>query len=252
MLRIGLTSDTHIGITTAKAIRKMLLEMREQAPDVIVHAGDFCGGHVGYRSVRSTCRLMREVFPDTPIVAVLGNHDSWSRKPRDPAREAGWVEISRVTPPLYAFTKNMAEIRKAFATWNVHFLDDAGPFRFRGTTFVGSTGWYAKFVATNDLAHLPNGLGGDTFRHMQKEAEITLQRNLDLLTDADTYRIFVSHFPVINPADFGWSEKLGEILIADYGIKKFFNGHFHQRHEGPLKYESGSDYGKPRYLMVEA
>jgi predicted MPP superfamily phosphohydrolase len=250
-VNLGLISDTHLGLTKEKILRRCLEEMSEQKPDIVVHAGDYCGGHTGHKSVRTTCRLMRKIFPDTPIVSVIGNHCLWT-KGRNRQRDEGWVDVVKLQPTLSAYTQNLQKIREAFKEYDVHFLDEQGPFRHDGVTLVGHTGWYSRHVGTNDLTHLPGGLGGDTFRHLLKEADRIVMENLSQLTDEDTYRIFVSHFPVIDPKDYGWSEKLGEILVSDYKIRKFLNGHFHERHEGPLRYESGSDYGKPRYLMVKA
>src|ERR1051326_7305272 len=251
MLKVALTSDTHVGLTKMKALENCFTEMAAHKPDVVVHAGDFCGGHMGDRSVRSTFRLLRRIFPDIPILAVLGNHDYWCGKPRVESRDGDWTVFTQYRPSLSTYQLNLNKIRTAFVESNIFFLDEYGPFRIEGVTFVGHTGWYKLFVATNDLLHLPSGLGGDTFRHFQRAADTEVMVNLGLLTEEDTNRVFVSHFPVIDPRDFGWSEKLGELLVENYQIKKFLNGHMHERHEGPLKYEAGSDYGSPRYLIIE-
>lgn len=234
-VKIALTSDTHIGITKYKQLKKMFEEMSLLNPDVVVYAGDYCGGVTGYKSVRSTTKLIRGIFPSIPILSCAGNHDYWSGK----------------RPSLSLYSMNMNKIRDAFKVSDIHFLDEYGPARVKGITFVGHTGWYKYHVETNDPAYLPTGLGGDTFRYLQKEADLAVQKNLECLNAADTYRIFVSHFPVINPRDFGWCSKFGEVLISEYGIKKFLSGHFHERREGPLSYECGSDYEKPKYMMIE-
>jgi DNA repair exonuclease SbcCD nuclease subunit len=221
--------------------------------DLVVHAGDFCGGRTGYKSVATTSSLLREVFPNTPIVAVLGNHDIWM-KPTRKFKGEGWYPIDYGAPSLFSYTKCLRKIEEAFLIQKIHFLDKDGVFRdsrFPGVALVGHSGWYKHKPNSNDWCHLPVGLEGDTHSHLLKKAETEVFKNLDQLTPEDTKRVFVSHHPVIEPRDWGWDSKLGELLITDYSIKTFLNGHLHERHEGPLKWEAGSDYNNPRYVVLE-
>jgi hypothetical protein len=252
-MRMLQISDSHVGITKRAAIRRMLEEASSEQFDVIVHCGDYCGGAKGWRSVRETVKLIREIFPDTPFLSVIGNHDYYYR----PSGRKG-------RPSLAGFTENLERIRDAFKEHNVHFLDEDGPWShhdFPTIKVIGVSGWYNNpNPPTNDRNFLPVGLEGDTNRYLLKKAEWQLDQHLQALSfnkGADTL-VFVSHFPVINTGNdykgafeqFSWSERIGEYLQADYGCRYFLNGHAHQLHAGPLRYECGSDYYRPKYQII--
>lgn len=244
-MRTVLLSDWHIGLTKEKAIRRQLELMVAYSPELIVNLGDNCGGIDGAKSTRTITKFIREYFPVTPIVACLGNHDYWCSSGR------------RGSPSPERFAENLMAIKATFAEFNVHFLDTDGPFRSSvGATFVGHTLWYGSNPNTNDLSWMPIALDGDTHRYMRTRAYSELFANLDKLTEADSLRVFCSHFPVVEfksylDIQYSGSKQLGDTLMADYNISKFMNGHAHQRHEGPLRYEPGSDYGNPRFLTIE-
>lgn len=249
---VGLTSDTHLGLTKISAIRRMFLDLRDENPDIIVHCGDYSGGKIGHEKVKLTCELMREIFPDTPIISVTGNHCKWSGQGKRIGRDEFGDKVY-ARPHLVNFQHNESEIVDCFKKHRVHFLDNDGVYRHPGFpcyAFVGHTGWYHKRPNSNDFNFMPMGIEGDTHYFLLKMAENELMQNLQGLTDDDVVRILVTHFPVIDPQDFGWSEKLGKILQEQYGISYFLNGHAHQRHNGPLRFESGSDYYLPRYLIM--
>jgi len=244
-MRICVVSDWHIGLTKEKTIRRLLKQMINESIDLIINLGDNCGGLDGARSVKTVMTLTREYFPTLPIIACLGNHDYWcySGKKTNPSPER--------------FAENLDSIRNTFKVLGVHFLDDDGAYRAENKiTIVGHSLWYAENPSTNDLNWMPVALEGDTHRYMRIKAYQKLFEHLDSLTDEDSTRIFCSHFPVVefkNRLDiqYGGSKSLGDTLIELFKITRFLNGHAHQRHEGPLRYESGSDYGKPRYLMLD-
>lgn len=253
MLRIAQINDTHEGITKPKTIRHLLLKLKEEKFDLLLHCGDYCGGIMGYKTVRSTVKLIREIFPDKPYVTVIGNHDYWCMN------KGG----QQYTSPA-SFFENYAKILQIFSQYKVWFLDQQGPYRQNDVVLVGHSGWYMNrqiMSESNDFLYLPIGINGDTQSYMLKRAMSGLYRNLDELTDEEKKKktlVFVSHMPVIKTPTcdasfdiFGWSASLGEMLQRDYGIKYFFNGHAHQEHKGPLRWESGSDYFKPKYQIVE-
>lgn len=256
MLRIAQINDTHLGLTKLKSIRKMLLKLKEEEFDLLLHCGDYCGGSQGYKTLGSTVRLIREIFPDKPYVTVIGNHDYWSKP--EPAPQ--WWKIKY--PPVEQFEKNYNKILEIFKEHKVWFLDEDGPYRLERYVIFGHTGWYANSLVveeSNDFFNLPYGIDGDTQQYMYRRAQKGLYRNLDLLTDDDRKKelIFVSHFPVIKTDKcddsfylWSWSSLLGDVLQEDYSVKWFFNGHAHQEHKGPLRWESGSHYKKPKYQIV--
>jgi predicted phosphohydrolase len=247
-MRIALISDTHVGITTEGQLKVMFRELAKESFDVLIHCGDYGGTFEGGRCVKRTVKMMRDYFPNCSIISTIGNHDFWTK-----------------AASSKAFLDNMSLIEEVFASSNIDYIDLAGPLKLNDSTWlIGSSGWYqSPNPPTNDKNFLPYGYDGDTNRWLLRRAERLLFDQLDTLRtlwnpDKDKL-IFMSHFPVINTgddykgefADFSWSEHIGEILQEEFGCKHFLNGHAHQRHEGPLRYESGSDYYKPKYLILE-
>ena len=249
-MRIAQTSDTHLGITKEAALRRMLNDLKKEEFDILVHCGDYSGGTIGHRTLRATVRLIREAFPEKPFVSVCGNHDLWSN-PRG----------------LEHFRTNYDAIVSCFKEHGVHFLDEDGPYihpAFPNHTFIGHTGWYSNpHPPTNDENFLPTGLEGDTNRYLLRKAEDTLVAQTGLIgtgwRDGVDTLIFVSHFPVVNTGPdykgpfelYSWNANISKWLAEDFGCRHFLCGHAHQRHEGPLRWEAGSDYYKPRYQIIE-
>lgn len=97
MTRIGILNDTHLGITKIGALTRCFEKLAAEKPDLIIHAGDYCGAVVGNKTLRVTCELMRATFPELPILSVIGNHDCL-----DPETEvfttSGWKRHHDILP----------------------------------------------------------------------------------------------------------------------------------------------------------
>ena len=259
-MRIAVTSDTHLGasdMTTHKQLRALFEKIAADSPDVLVHAGDYNGGFLGYKKVRSTVRLAREVLGrDLPFLSVIGNHDYWVLGGRD------YDSHERLNPQVRHWQKNLRKIEEIFKEYGVHFLDEDGPARFEECTFVGHSLWYenAPYGVTNDELFLPKRVDGvEIHRYLKERNFAKSSANLALLRNTDRNRIFVSHMAVVNPegqppgefAIRNVDESYGAMLQRDFDIKYFINGHCHERHEGPQRIEAGSDYGSPRHVLME-
>lgn len=251
-MRVALATDWHLGLTKEKAIRNELKAMKNNNPDVIVFAGDFCGGILGHKSVNSIIKFTREYFPDTDIIACLGNHDYWASPKR--------MNLGKPTyhPSLESHVANYNNILETFKKYNVHFLDTDGVYRnsnFPGVAIVGHSMWYKFEPDSNDLHWMPTMIEGNTHKHLYAKSIKEVFVSLDQLNENDTTRIFVSHFPVIeiDECDEKWNGDgaFGKIIQESYDIKYFLQGHDHRLYTGPIKYSSGSDYGKPRHQMID-
>ena len=258
-VRIGLASDWHIGITYAVAIKEAAKKMVATAPDLIVMAGDACGGTVGWQGVRWEVEMLRKTAgDDVRIVYCLGNHDWWCRpKTNQPAT-------------LRNYVTNIEKIRGDFKKYNIHSIDFDGPCFFKDIAIVGASGWYTTpNPGTNDKNFLPKDLQS---LQMLKDTEVRLTANLQILDEVlvgqkiagvSTIKkvVFASHFPVIdigagdwkgNFADFSWSTSIGDLMRKRYDCQHFLCGHSHSRIEGvDGRYECGSDYYRPNYLIIE-
>jgi len=263
MIKVLQTSDTHEGITKRKHIENLSRDISQEDFDILLHNGDYAGGSLGYKLLRSTVQILRKHNPDKPFVTVIGNHDYWCRTRSTKQHTDKYGTRAFRNPKRDDYDQNYAEICKTFKDNNVHFLDEDGPFRLGGCVLFGHSGWYHNpgvVTVSNDFKFLPLLVEGDTQRWLQKKAQDGLYRNIDLLTEADKQKVlcYVSHFPVIKTEEndhmfdlLSGSVALGEWLQEDFGVRYFFCGHAHQLHKGPLRYESGSDYNEPAYHIVE-
>lgn len=267
-LKILQTSDTHLGITSRKAITRMLKEALKEDFDIIVHCGDYCGGMVGHRSLGQTVKLIREFFPDKPFISVIGNHDFWEKGAK---KKVDWdsFEFPTGNPSLLKFTKNYEKIVQIFKDNKVHFLDEDGlyiPENHPEIIICGTSGWYQHpNPGTNDGKYLPVGLEGHTNGYLLRRAERILGDQIDKIQDFyDPERekiVFVSHFPVVkveNDNDykgsfeqFCWSENISNFMIEQFNCRYFLNGHAHSSHKGPLRWECGSNYYLPKFQIIE-
>lgn len=253
-MKIALASDWHIGITKPKAIKNQIKAMKNDNPDVIVIAGDFCGGIVGSKSVNTILKMFREEYTDLPILFVLGNHDYWA----DPRRiSRNDLYQNHNAPTIESHTWNYEKILEARTNNNAHFLDVDGIFRhkdFPGVAIAGHSLWYKFNPPSNDLNFMPRFLEGDTHKCLYKISYDKAQETVDGFIESDTIRIFVSHFPIIDieEKDEIWSGDrfFGEMLKESYSVTHFFHGHDHKYHNGP-RYSPGSDYEKPKYMIIE-
>jgi len=262
MISIALGSDWHIGASTDKQIKRVLADMKLENPDIIALLGDFNGGKYGAKAVRSIVRMAREAFPDTPIVATLGNHDVWvAGKPIDKEMLVGYGSFRFGRPRPEVWRRNYEDARKHMKDAGVHFLDEDGPWRsekFPGLVIFGHTLWYDnKNPQTNDKLYMPAGLEGDTDAYMYSRGIKAVEAQLDQLTTEDTIRVFCSHFPIVYPGGrqgndfaYGGPEWVGNMLAKEFNVRYFLNGHCHQLWTGPVRFESGSDYGRPKAIIV--
>lgn len=268
-MRILLLSDTHIGITTEGQLKNCFRAAAKETFDVIVHAGDYGGGAVGHKSVRKTVEMMRKFFPTQPILSTIGNHDYWcdNRKTTKRVSAAGGFKWVPMRPGPEDFEENLTNIREIFKNANIHFLDKDGVYshpEFPQIVFIGVSGWYNTCPPpTNDGNFMPIGIDGDTHRSILRQTEKDLFDHVDSgLKDFDgswQNLVFVSHFPVIEAGNdykgafdkYSWARHIGDYFIREYNCRYFINGHAHQLHKGPLRYECGSDYYNPKHLIVE-
>jgi predicted MPP superfamily phosphohydrolase len=235
-MRIGILNDTHLGITSKKVVQQCIHALAVIKPDIIIHAGDFSGGMMGYGALGVTCRMLRREFPEIPILAVLGNHDLWAGK----------------NPTVSSFTRNKNLCVKAFSDNNIHFLDEKGVYRIGGVTFMGHTGWYNTVPDSNDWLYIPRYMEGDTHSLLQKQAHSALEAQLASLIKEDENIVFVSHFPVRDCNPWDGNPNMGTLLSEQYGVKYFISGHSHGLLKGPVHFRTATDYYKPQsFLMVK-
>lgn len=257
-MKIAQFSDWHRGITTDGQIKVQLKEMAKPAPDILINCGDNTGTTVGWRCTKVLAEMVRDVFPTTPILWTNGNHDLWCAEPKKKQR----------FPAMKDFDENLKKIQDILREQNIHYLDKDGVYQhpdFPKIFFMGAMGWYNNpNPPTNDCNFLPYGVSGSTNRHILLETEKDVWRNEEGLTTFDLTRdqlVFISHFPVVKVGeegdwkgsfeDFSWNEGIARHFQEFYNCKYFLNGHAHALHQGPLRWESGSDYKDPKFQIIK-
>jgi predicted MPP superfamily phosphohydrolase len=254
-MKIALTSDLHVFLTSEKSIKIMFATMAGENPDIVVIAGDHSGTHEGHRGTKAVFKMARSALPNTPIVACLGNHDYWIRGNK---KKTDLLGVNYHHPSIDQFNENYQKIVSHADKYGIHLLEKRGVFRHTdiwGIVIAGHGLWYKYPPNSNDDRYLPLGIDGDTHRYMYKRTTDALLKQLNQLDDAnDGIRVFVSHFPIFNITDHDavWCGDpfLGQMLHDDYQFTTFLNGHSHGNKNGPIRWECGSDYYNPKYKIV--
>ncbi|HZC06254.1 MAG TPA: metallophosphoesterase [Ktedonobacterales bacterium] len=118
MTRVVITSDLHLGITTAEEIEPLIPMIAEEQPDLTVIAGDI-GKRLGDINA---CLAMFKGIPGD-LAALAGNHDVWMHGDDHSA-----ILWERGIPEA---------VRRAGALW----LEEAS-WRRDGLAVAGSIAWY--------------------------------------------------------------------------------------------------------------
>ena len=257
-VKIALGSDWHWGISKPQSIKSTATKLALESSDVILMAVDACGGKIGWKGIRQEVELLRELAPEVIIVYCLGNHDYWCRR-------------DNYTPvTMKDFDDNIKHIRDIFAKHNIYSVDYDGILLLKDVIITGASGWYSHpCPATNDHKFLPKEMSNVKMLEMaEKNLEANLKKLDSMLALLEpmgsvpfTKVVFASHFPVIDIGtadwkgsfeEFSWSTSIGQMMTCKYNCQHFLCGHSHTRIEGIKgRYECGSDYYAPNWMIVE-
>jgi len=271
---VALTSDIHIGsMVQQSTILKRLRQIKEFSPAVYLNLGDDNGGWLGYKASRTVSRMERNILgPDVVIAKCPGNHDYWIHAGALPYKSNGHVRSYGTRPPEDVWLKAIETIYTNYKELNIHSFNTEGPLRHGGWTFAGHSFWYEGTVLpeTYDFEYLPYAWDGDTHRNIYRQSYNKFWDNIDKLTPADKNVVIVTHFPLVGTrftasANGGQTlvnetSSMAEALMENHPVRAFFNGHMHEKHLGPLRYEAGSNqkvddgrsirYDGPRFLIL--
>jgi 3',5'-cyclic AMP phosphodiesterase CpdA len=270
MMRIVVTSDLHLGITSASTIRKLAAEIAAQEPALTVLAGDIGEGLPQFQECL-------KLFTDLPgdVAVLIGNHDVWAR-----ANYSSQELWERHLPEA---------VQAAGMLWLEKTI-----WRHDGTAVVGSLAWY-DYSAADPTIHFSSPT---VFAEMKElynmDAEYVdwpwsdqefaaqvggalCERLQRLEDDPDIHQVLViSHMPLFeeqmcrDPHDFHWGFSnayfgnltLGRhVLETSTKVQAVVSGHTHIGMEGQVKrpYCSAqpavsvlaSDYHRPVYTVIE-
>lgn len=283
---VAVTSDIHYVPGEDKHIRHMLAAIAAHCPVLYINAGDDNGSYWGPEASAYIARLEMELLPPETIRAkVPGNHDFWLLHAR---RGDGWKAIKQQQnaierakeqsgfPDAALWQLAVDEMYAAYAACGIHCFNRDGLLKVGRWTFVGHSLWYVEaHPATNDALYLPIGLAGQTNQKLYHEGYNAIWDQMDQLGAGPAGPVaVVSHYPIFGPRyllDGSLSMPEDDVAtperptfasaLMDLGVKAFINGHMHQQHLGPLRFEAGSNqnigtreqpqYDFPRYLLLD-
>lgn len=233
-MKIVLTSDTHYGFTesTNAILAEMWAHIKDEAPDVIIHAGDWASTE--HRQYIGALEQFRSFFPNTPLVSATGNHDVW----------CGEESFSTIDD-LYAAIQ---EAQKRFDVLTEYATDKVAIKAFNN--------WYRTTnPPSNDAAWMPGG----RFSHhwLKSRADENFEHVVSYLSQQiDKTRIVVAHFTPFNYR-YGYTAMCGALApidnLIEMGVDCLCLGHSHLYQNEIVKQcrvlNAGSDYDDPKYVV---
>lgn len=91
MITICITADLHYGITPQVTLERLVDNIRQHKPELLILAGDLAECRLGPEAFRECLQIMR---PSAPLVGVIaGNHDLWTEG--EPTSKELWETILR-------------------------------------------------------------------------------------------------------------------------------------------------------------
>lgn len=267
MARVVITSDLHLGITTAAEIEALAQRIAAERPDLTVLAGDIGEGLPAFRA----CLDLFTALPGK-VAVLAGNHDLWSR--------AGELseDLWRQALPDAAQAAGML------------WLEDS-VWRSNGLAVTGSIAWYDYTAADPTIPPMPEEFWADLKRRFHPDARHINWSRTDLdfaaacgdalvarvaALEADpaiTDLLLVTHVPVVEeqmerrPDDPRWGRgnayfgnlTLGRRLDSATKLRAIVSGHTHVgrietarlNHREILAWVVPSDYHAPRYVVYD-
>lgn len=268
MARIVVTSDLHLGITTAHELRALAERIAAEQPDLTVLAGDIGEGLMNIRA----CLRLFENLPGQ-VAVLMGNHDLWrhgydSQKLWDEllpgaVRDAGMIWLEDAT-----WMRDDIAVVGSIAWYDYSGVDPVVP--------PYPPEWFAAYKAQynpdaiyinwkwSDLA-AAQMLGDALMERMRALEDNPAVRAVMVVTHVPLYRVQMFY----KPGDLRWGTgsayfgnmTLGERLLPLRKLRRVISGHTHIGREGtvarpdmpPLPVSVvDSDYHHPVYLMVES
>ncbi len=95
-MRIAITGDTHVPITSEAELQKLANAISASAPDVVVHCGDIGEPVQTTDYIKFVLDVIRDTVlrdnPATQFAAIAGNHDIWTQGTKYQSSEL-WAKI---------------------------------------------------------------------------------------------------------------------------------------------------------------
>ncbi len=263
-VKIAVTSDLHVPITSLERLTRLLEEIEQFDPDMVALAGDLAETMKDL----SNCLITVRACLDCPILVIAGNHDLWKRDARS------WQKWSRDLPEL---------VENCGCTWlegNAHVV--------RGIAVAGTIAWYDYSAADPGVEATEEHFAVQKMYHNMDAVLVDWEwtdpafaehiagpflETLDRLERDDSVRqtIVVTHMPLLecqmcrdsgNP-DWAFSNAyfgnltLGAKVLTRTKVSHVISGHTHIRRESKFQTDDGrnvfayvlpSEYRHPAWI----
>lgn len=250
-MKIALTSDIHYGFNgkTDRIFKKFVKELAlNKDIELLIVAGDLASSK--QRNLETAFDILRNAIT-IPIVFVRGNHDFW----------AGFDKKIDVQ---FTSLKQIYDYQNGIFKWyNIHHLDT--PFIYKDAQFCGFDGWYGSlYPQTNDEYWIPkeSGYGPSSMQYLYHKNVKDFDNVKSIDTSKFNKNILITHINITpykgmtkdpwmmaGPKYF-YDEIKNKFDVLCYGHTHLETDHFDK--DGNIYvYNSGSDYNKPKYIIID-
>jgi len=260
-MKIIVTADLHLPITSRSTIQNLVLDIQKQAPDVVVLAGDI-GETLTEPDYFQQCVELFTAALDCPVLVLAGNHDLW-------------VHDSSPIDSMEMWTTELpAQAKQANSQWL-----EGQNYVHKGIAIVGSMLHYD--FSAKDTVGPASQLGIDYFIANKKSIindgrffrglpdDITFSKQIGdafrkrlvaAQMDPDVHEIIVTtHVPCTEPQitrlpqDFGWTQStpfFGNLSHEDWFIEcskisHIVSAHSHRANRGELRARDTMGFDDP-------
>lgn len=249
-MRLALISDTHYGFSgmrTRAILVKMLMALKKENVDVVLHAGDW--GSNSQKHVEMCMKLFRdELGDDVAIIGTLGNHDTWVSRSLDGLKKFATMDDVH---------RRFGRLREEYKISSEYYNGDVAVFAYNS--------WYkTPRPPSNDIYHMPVMGTSEhsqwaTHQKLIESGYIECQEVCKKLqASKEKHKIIVTHFqPALE--EFGLDGMCGSTseyyALIEAGATLLCYGHSHRALDivdrDVRVLNSGGDYNKPKYKIFD-
>jgi predicted phosphodiesterase len=230
-MKILITADTHEGFTpsTGKILDRFWFKIKNESPDLLIHAGDWSTVSDGYNdvweemevgyigSIEQAFERMRSFYKG-PVLTVMGNHDFWCSK-----------------KPLSNLIAHNTRLQKLCKQYQITWMKESF-LKEKKWNIVGFDGWYLENYyqcPTNDHLYIAEKVWKELQDISSHEIEdIIIKRPKTILT----------HHPISTTTAKMFSEFCSTLIL----------GHWHYsinaKWFGMQILNPGGKYDDPKYI----
>jgi len=241
-MKILALTDTHCGFgpkTHLKLEKYFNMLKKDCEFDIIVHSGDWISHK--QKQWKTIFSIIRRVFPDIPIMGVMGNHDRWNYKGKHTS-VAEWEKVTLQT----------------WKDYRIRYLPNE-PYITDEVEIYGFDGWYQELdPPTNDKFQM-KFTDPEIMRVFSKRSNDQATKAIESLWDIGEKKkkIVVTHFNIYG------QYREGHLIFGDTKLFQYLRGtadlviegHTHRpldvKVDGTRIVNVGSDYEFPNFLILD-